>query len=142
MLGVVPPGAQAELDAAGAHGVDLCHLDGEQPGQAERGRSDERSQADALGLSGDGAEGDPRVGRAGEAVAPHGEEVVGAEEGVEADRLSRLRHLHLLVVGSPELWLDEDAELHEPKVNRPCTRPARLVAENRGRCRLRGWISA
>ena len=60
VLGVVPTGPEAQLDSPGAHGVDLRHLDGEQTGLPKRGRGDHRAQADALGLPGDGGQGEPR----------------------------------------------------------------------------------
>ena len=52
----------------------------------------------------------------GQAVAAHGEEVVGAEERVEAGGLGRLRHPQLLLVGGALLGLDEDAEFHRLKL--------------------------
>ena len=57
VLGVVPAGTESELDAPAAHGVHLRHLDGEQSGQAERGRGDQRAQPDAVGLAGDAGRG-------------------------------------------------------------------------------------
>ena len=36
VLGIEPPGAQTELDAAVAHHIDLGHLDGEHSGEPER----------------------------------------------------------------------------------------------------------
>ena len=114
VLGVVPSGAETELDAPAAHGVHLRHLDGEQPGQPEGRRGHEGAQPDPVGLPGDAGQREPGVGRAGQAVAAHGEEVVGAEERVEAGGLGRLRHPQLLFVGRALLGLHEDAELHRP----------------------------
>ncbi len=39
VLGVVPAGAESELDPAPAHGVDLGHRDGERDREPERGRA-------------------------------------------------------------------------------------------------------
>ena len=47
VLGVEPPGAQAELDPSPAHGVDLRHLHRQQTRQPERGGRDERAEPDA-----------------------------------------------------------------------------------------------
>ena len=66
------------------------------------------------GLAGDGAEGDPRVGRAGQAAhVAHLQVVIRAEEGVEPVGLGPLGDGELLGVGRPLLGLDEDAEIHE-----------------------------
>ena len=112
VLGVVPAGAQAELDPAARHVVDLGHLDGEQAGWAEGGAGDEGAQPDALGLTGDGTQGQPGVGRPGQTVAAHGEEVVRAEEGVEACGFGRLGHAEEGPVGRTLLGFDEDAKQH------------------------------
>src|SRR6185437_689677 len=112
VLGVVPARAEAELDPSAAHRVDLRHLDGEQAGRAESRRRHERAEPDALGLAGDTAQRDPGVGRARQAVPTHGEEVVRAEERVEALLLGPLCDGEQLVVGGALLGLDEDPELH------------------------------
>ena len=58
-------------------------------------------------------EGDPRVGRAGEAVAEgEADVVVGAEVGVEAELLGEARHRELVVVAGAFLGLGEDPEAH------------------------------
>src|SRR5690606_14289171 len=98
------------------HLVDLRHLDREQTGPAERGRADERAEPDRRRLARDGAERDPGVGRAGEPVATHREEVVGAEERVEAELLGRLRDGELVGVAGALLGLGEDPEVHGPSL--------------------------
>ena len=114
VLGVEPPGTEAELGAPTAHVVDLRHLDGEQSRQAEGRRGHHGAQADAVGLARDAGEREPRIGGPGEAVPAHGQEVVGAEEGVEAGGLGGLCHPQLLLVGGTLLGLHEDAEFHRP----------------------------
>ena len=68
VLGLVPARAEAELDPAAAHLVDLRHGDREGTGVAERGRRDERAEADRGGLAGEPGQRDPGVRRAREAV--------------------------------------------------------------------------
>ena len=80
VLGVVPPGTEAELGPAAAHVVHLRHLDGEQSRQAERRRGHHGAQPDAVGLPGDARQRQPRIGGPGQAVTAHGQEVVGAEK--------------------------------------------------------------
>ena len=75
----------------------------------------------------DRAERDPGVGGAGQAVASHREEVVGAEEGVEARRLCGLCHAQLLVVGGTHLGLHEDADFHGAHANRAGPIPGRAT---------------
>jgi hypothetical protein len=109
-----PAGAEPELDPATAHGVDLGGGDGQRAGKAERGRGDERPEADARRLPGQGSERDPGVGRAGPCLGParvaaHPEKVVGAEEGIEAEPLRLLGDGQLLVVRGALLGLGEDA---------------------------------
>ena len=90
VLGVVPTGAEPELDAAAAHRVGLRDLDRERAREAERHRRDERAEPDAGGLASDRREGHPRVGRTRSGCAlADALVVVGAEEGVEAEPLGR-----------------------------------------------------
>ena len=85
VLTLVPGGADAELGAAAAHLVNGGDLDGELPGQPERGGVDERAEPYPFGLDGEAGERGPRVGRlVGRVVSVDAEVVVGAEEGVEA----------------------------------------------------------
>ena len=69
MLAVVPARTETELDPATAHRVDLRHRDGQRPGEPEGDRRDERAEAQPRRVAGEPGEGDPGVGRAGEAVA-------------------------------------------------------------------------
>jgi hypothetical protein len=57
MLGLEPAGAQAQLDPAAAHRVDLGHGDGQQAGEPEGGRGDQRAEPDAAGLPSQRAKG-------------------------------------------------------------------------------------
>ena len=68
VLGLVPAGAEPELDPAAAHLVDLGHGDRERAGVPERRRRDERAEADRGRLAGQAGQRDPGVGRAGQAV--------------------------------------------------------------------------
>ena len=110
VLGVVPPGADPELDASAAHGVGLRDLDRERSGKPKRDRRDECAEPDARGLAADRGEGHPRVGRTGSGRSLADPLVViGTEEGVEAEPLRTLRHREQLVVGRALLRLGEDA---------------------------------
>ena len=114
MLGLVPAGADAELDAPAAHLVDLGDADGQQAGAAERHRGDERAEADGRRVPSQAGQRDPRVGRAREAVAAtHDEVVVAAEEGSEAERLGAPGDGQQVVVGRALLGFGEDAEVGE-----------------------------
>ena len=69
VLAVVPAGAEAELDPATAHGVDLRHRDRERAG--ERNVTGEtRVPSRRRRVAGEAGEGDPGVGGAGEAASP------------------------------------------------------------------------
>ena len=91
-----------------------------------------------VGLPRDAGQGQPGVGRAGQAVAAHGQEVVGAEEGVEAERLGPLRHPEQLVVGRALLGLDEDAEQHGAQPTGSALRSVRGRRPVRGAARGAG----
>src|SRR5690606_12978222 len=115
-----PAGAEPELDAAAGHLVDLCHLDGEDAGEAEGRRGHEGAQADRRGLPREAGERGPRVGRAGERVArPHPQVVVGAEEAGEAEPLGVLGEGELVAVRGALLGFDEDAKVHAPSLPGP-----------------------
>lgn len=108
-----PAGAEAELDAAAGHLVDLRDLDGEHAGQPEGTGGHQGAEPDALGLTGESGQGEPGVGGAWQAVAgAHAEVVVGTEEGVEAEVLGGLGDGEQRVIGGPLLGLGEDAEIH------------------------------
>jgi hypothetical protein len=111
VLGLVPTGAQAQLDPA-AHRVDLSDRDRQQAGVAERRGGDEGAEPDALRVAGQTGQGDPRVGRPGQAVAGHGEEVVRAEEPFEAGQLGVPGDPEQGVVVGAELWFGEDRQSH------------------------------
>ncbi len=113
VLGLVPAGAEAQLDPAAGHLVDLGDLDGEHAGQPEGGGGHQRAQADPGGLPGQPGEGDPGVGGAGQAVrVAHAQVVVRAEEGAVVQVLGGPGHSQQRVVGGPLLGLGEDAQVH------------------------------
>jgi hypothetical protein len=113
VLGPIPSGADSELDAPAAHGVDLGDGDGEGTGEAERCGGEQRAEPDALCLAGEARKCDPRVGRAWQtADATHLQVVVRAEERPEAILLRRSRHGEQLVVCRSLLGFGEDAQLH------------------------------
>ena len=70
VLAVVPPRAEADLDAPAAHGVDLRDGDRERPRGPERDRRDEGAEPDGAGVTRQAGEGRPGVGRAGQARPP------------------------------------------------------------------------
>jgi hypothetical protein len=108
-----PTCAEAEFDPAAGHLVDLRDLDGEHAGQPEGAGGHQGAEPDALGLTGEPGQGDPGVGRAGQAVhGAHAEVMVGTEEGVEAEVLGGLGDGEQSVVGGPLLGLGEDAKIH------------------------------
>jgi hypothetical protein len=131
VLRLVPPRAEAQLDAPAGHLVDLRDRDRERARLAERRRGHERAQPDSLGLHGQGAQRDPGVGGAGQpAHSAHLQEVVGPEEGVEPAVLRLTRHPQQLLVRRALLRLGEDAELHPSAIQ---DRPAELPdARRRG----------
>ena len=114
VLGLEPARADAELDPAAAHLVDLRDRDRQRPGQPEGGRRHQRAQPDPAGLPGQPGEGHPGVGRSGQAVAAHRQVVVGPEEGVEAGLLGAPGDGEQVVVGGAHLGLGEDPQLHAP----------------------------
>jgi len=109
-----PAGAEAELDPAARHLVDLGNLDREDPRRPVGHRGDEGAEADARGLPGQAGEGGPGIRRARQAghVVAHGEVVVGAEERVETERLRGLGDGEDVVVRAALLRFGEDAESH------------------------------
>jgi hypothetical protein len=130
VLGLVPAGAEAQLDAAAAHLVDLRHRDGERARMAEGGRGHQRAQPDALGVSGQAGQRDVRVGGAREpGDAAHLQVVVRAEEGVEAQLLGQARHGEQIVVRGALLGLGEDPQLH----HRAPYAALRFIADGRWR---------
>ena len=64
-----PSSSETELDAASAHGVDLGHGDGERTGEPEGGSREQGPETDAFGIASKAGEGNPRVGRSGQARA-------------------------------------------------------------------------
>ena len=119
VLGLEPAGADAELDPAAAHLVDLGHRDRQRPGQPEGGRRHQRAQPDPAGLAGQPGERHPGVGRAGQAVAAHRQVVVGPEEGVEAGLLGAPGDGQQVVVGGAHLGFGEDPQFHAPTLTSP-----------------------
>ena len=114
MLVFVPAGADPELDAPAAHGIDLRYGDRERSGQPKRARRDERSETQSRRLPRQAREGDPRVGGAGPGVAvAHAQVVVRAEERVEAELLCSAGHCEQVVVRRALLRLREDAQAHQ-----------------------------
>ena len=106
------PGADAELDPAAAHLVDLGDRDGQRSGQPEGGRGHQRAQPDPAGLPGQPGQRQPRVGRSGQPVAAHRQVVVGPEEGVEAGLLGTPGDGEQVVVGGAQLGFGEDPQFH------------------------------
>jgi hypothetical protein len=76
MLALVPPGAEAELDAAARHSVDLSYLHREDARVTVGGRGHEGAEANRLCLASEARESEPRVGGAGKTVAVAHDEVV------------------------------------------------------------------
>ena len=113
VLGLVPAGADAELDPTAAHLVDLGDADGQQPGAAERDRGDERAEADASTCRGPVRPSvtHASVGPGRPLDAAHLEVVVAAEEAAEAERLGALGDGQQRVVGRALLGLGEDAQV-------------------------------
>ncbi len=137
VLVVVPPGPQPQLHPPAAHRVDLRDGDGQRPWQAEGGRRQQRAEPDPGGLPGEPTEGHPRVGRPGPAVArADAQEVVGAEERVEAGVLGGPRDPEQVVVCRTLLRLGEYAQVHRPTVSQrlPATAPGGTPT---GRCQRR-----
>ncbi len=132
VLGLVPAGADAQLDPATAHLVHLGDADRQQTRAAERHRGDERAEADGRGVAGQAGERDPRVGRTGKPVAvTHDEVVVAAEEGPEAQLLGAPGDGEQVVVRRPLLRFGEDAEVGE-------LHAAKLCAD--AHCQTPGWV--
>jgi hypothetical protein len=131
VLGLVPAGAEAELDPAARHGVDLRDLDGERAGQPEGGRRHQRAEPDAAGLAGQPGQRDPGVGGTRQALrVAHLQVVVGAEEGVEAQLLGGLGDGELGVVAGALLGFGEDTqitEIHAPHCAPPPHRTRQVV---------------
>ena len=86
VLGFEPTGAEAELDPTVRHLVDTGHRDRERTGEPERGRGDERAEADRRRVPGETGERCPCVARPWETGdVSHLEIVVAAEEGTESE---------------------------------------------------------
>ena len=108
MFCLEPAGADAELDPAAAHRVDLRHGDGERTGQAEGRRGHQGAEPDPAGFPCQSGQRRPGVGRAGAAVAvAHVEVVVGAEEGPVSAVLGAARHRQQLVIAGALLRFGE-----------------------------------
>src|SRR5262249_53329409 len=152
VLGVVPTGAESELDASVAHGVGLRNLDRERAREPERDRCDERAQTDARGLAPDRREGHPRVGRTrsrGAVADPL--EMIGTEERVEAEPFGGLRDAEQLFVGRALLGFSEDTQSHAARnvVLGSRTMPGVLTVDHWPELRqpvmvvaLSGWVDA
>ena len=65
-----PAGADAELDPAAAHLVDVRHADRERAGEPEGRARHHRAEPDRAGLAGDAGQRDPRVARPGSPSVP------------------------------------------------------------------------
>ncbi len=127
VLGVVPPGPQAEGHPPAADDVGGGGHLGQEPGRSERGAHHQLAELDPFGGRGEGRHHRPRLELAFGRLAGAGrEEVVVDPQGVEADRLGVLgeapdlrpaRHPPAAVGRSHR---DEDAEPHrEPRPARP-----------------------
>jgi hypothetical protein len=141
VLAFEPARSDPELRPPAAHGIHLGDRHGQRAGEAESGRGDQGAEPDPAGLPGQPGEGDPRVGRTGQAGAvPHPQVVIGAEEGVEALLLGAASDSKEVFKGGALLWLGEHSEFHAfilPGLCRaigPDRRPgARRLRPRRGR---------
>ncbi len=114
VLGLEPTGAEAELDPTVRHLVDTGHRDRERTGEPERGRRDERAEADRRRVPGETGERGPCVARPGETGdVSHLEVVVAAEECTEPEAFGSCRDAEDVVVRRALLGLDEDAQVRE-----------------------------
>ena len=113
VLGLVPTGAETDLDSAAAHVIDLGRGDGERPDRAEGHRRHQGAEADRGGVACEAGERDPCVGRARQSARrAHLEVVVRAEERAEPALLRRARDGEQLIVRGALLGLGEDAKCH------------------------------
>ena len=114
VLGLVPSGTDAQLDAPAAHVVDLGDTDGQLPGTAEGHRRDQGSESDRRCLTGQAGQGDPGIGGPGQTTGPaHDEVVIAAEESGEPEALGALGDGQLRVVRGALLGFGEDAQIVE-----------------------------
>ena len=111
MLACVPRGADTELDPAAAHVVDRRDDGREQPGRPEgRGRH-QRAEPDPAGVARQAGQRRPAVGRPVVGIVRiAAEQVVGAEEGIEARALGGQRQGQDVVVASAVPGLHQDPQ--------------------------------
>ena len=112
VLGLVPAGADPELDPAAGDVVDRDDVLRQHRGRPERDRRDHRPEPDPLGHRGERGQRRPGVERARGRAAEDGEVVVGAEQPLEADALGGAGERAPLLPGDALLSLDHQAETH------------------------------
>lgn len=113
VLALVPAGADPQADPPVAHLIDAGHRHRQNRRQPEGPGGHQRPQLHPRGLTGEAAEGRPRV--RGQVLGIPGVDahvMVGAKEGVEARLLGRPRHRDDAVVGGAVEGLHEHAQLH------------------------------
>ena len=125
VLGLVPAGADSELDPAAGDVVDRDHVLRQHRGRPERDRRDHRPEPDPLGHRGERGQRRPGVEGAGGRAAEDGEVVVGAEQPLEADALGGAGERAPLLPGDPLLALDHQAQAHGRSLDR---KPKRCLA--------------
>ncbi len=113
VLGRVPAGAHAELDAPAGDLLRRHDGLGEHRRRPEGDRRDERAEPDPLRPRRERRDRRPRVERAGLAAADDREVVVGAEQPLEARRLAGLGEREPVLPGDPFLALDHEADAHD-----------------------------
>ena len=112
-----PARSQSQLHPAAGHVVHLGDLHGQHPRCPEGRRGHQGPEPDRRGLPRDPGQRGPRLGGPGQRVAPaHPEEVVGAEEAGEAERLGTTGDGELVGVGGTLLGFDEDSKVHPPSL--------------------------
>ena len=121
VLGLEPPRAEPQLDAAVRHLVDLCHLNCENRRHAMGCRRDESAQANGARLAGKSPQRRPRIGGSWQSAVPriHRHVVVGSEESVKPELLRCSREPKLIRVGCAVLRFGEDPEVHTPSLLSP-----------------------
>jgi len=114
VFGLVPAGADAELDATAGDVIDLRHRDGRHRRVPEGGGGDQRAQPDVGNLRGDRAEVQEGVGRPGQPrTVSHHQQVIGPEEGRETTIPGGAGDGRQIGVRRPLLRLGEDAQIHD-----------------------------
>ena len=112
VLGLVPAGPEAELDAAARDVVDRCHGLGQDGRVAEGGGRDQHAEPQGRRDRGQPRHRRPGLERAALVAPVDGEVVVGAEQRAHAVRLASLREGDPLRPGDVFLALDHQLGSH------------------------------